>query len=176
MQKECPTHGKNCDGGCTDPDADNGMVTKIWGGPGWLFLHSVAYGYPYAINPNNEEHNNKKRDYKNFFESIGDILPCRYCRDSYKVFIKEIPIDNYLDTRAKLCEWLYNLHNKVNDKLGVPKCDIPKFEEVNTLYETFRAKCKKTTNKERDDKLAKGCITPATGTHKKCVMKIDLII
>ncbi len=27
----------------------NGLITKIWGGPGWIFNHSVTFGYP--INP-----------------------------------------------------------------------------------------------------------------------------
>ena len=28
---------------------DNGIMTKIWGQPGWLFLHSITIGYPYII-------------------------------------------------------------------------------------------------------------------------------
>ena len=28
---------------------DYGMITKIWGPPGWLFLHTVTMGYPYEI-------------------------------------------------------------------------------------------------------------------------------
>ena len=46
----CKTHGKNCDGACIDPNVDNGMMTKVWGPPGWLFLHCLTFGYPYTIN------------------------------------------------------------------------------------------------------------------------------
>ena len=52
----CTTHGNNCDGGCKDPNADNGMMTKVWGPPGWLFLHCVTFGYPYVIIPSKKEH------------------------------------------------------------------------------------------------------------------------
>ena len=55
----CTTHGNNCDGGCKDPNADNGMMTKVWGPPGWLFLHCVTFGYPYVIIPSKKEHQEK---------------------------------------------------------------------------------------------------------------------
>ena len=40
----CNIHGESCDGGCTDPNVDNGMMTKVWGPTGWLFLHCVTFG------------------------------------------------------------------------------------------------------------------------------------
>jgi len=168
----CDIHGSNCDGGCVDPNVDNGMMTKVWGPAGWLFLHCVAFGYPYAINPKNPDHSNKKEDYKVFFEKIGHILPCRYCRESYQEFIKETPIDNYLDTRKDLCKWFYLIHNKVNDKLGAPECDIISFEEMQSVYESFRAKCRKTTDEERKMNANKGCVAPADGTPKKCMIQV----
>ena len=168
----CNIHGESCDGGCTDPNVDNGMMTKVWGPTGWLFLHCVTFGYPYAINPENPEHLNKKREYQDFFHLLGKVLPCRYCRESYEDFIKETPIEPNLNTRKDLCHWLYQIHNKVNHKLGVPKCQIPSFPEVQKRYEQFRAKCKKTTEDERIANINKGCIKPADGTPKKCVVNI----
>ena len=85
--------------------------------------------------------------------SIGNILPCKYCRESYKEFVKKVPIDNYLNTRRDLCLWLYKIHNMVNRKLGVPEEDIPKFSEIQTFYEQFRANVKKQQN--RKEKLTK---------------------
>lgn len=168
----CNLHGNNCDGDCKDPNVDNGMMTKIWGPAGWLFLHCVTFGYPYAINLNNREHRDKKRDYASFFYYLGKVMPCRYCRESYMEFIKENPIGKNLDNRKDLTKWLYDIHNKVNDKLGVSECQIPTFEEVYKRYEQYRAKCKKTTDEERENNLAKGCVTPADGTKKRCVVKV----
>tara|TARA_B110000208_G_C11690111_1_gene401959 strand:+ start:65 stop:685 length:621 start_codon:yes stop_codon:yes gene_type:complete len=162
---------------------DNGMMTKIWGPPGWLFLHSVTFGYPYFINIHNKEDIFKREYYRNFFLGLGKIFPCRYCRESYEVFIEEIPIDNFLNSRDDLCYWLYLIHNKVNNKLGVPKCDIPTFDEIKMKYETYRAQCKKTTSTERNinlqkkcdnnnDLSKKGCIIPKDGIFKKCEINI----
>ena len=39
------------------------MDPKIWGPPGWLFLHTITFNYP--TNPTEED----KKYYKNFFYS-----------------------------------------------------------------------------------------------------------
>lgn len=150
----------------------NGMMTKVWGPAGWLFLHCVSFGYPHQIDINNEEDRVKAQKYKNFFNLIGEILPCRYCRESYLEFIKEHPIDPHLISRDKLTRWFYDIHNKVNSKLGVPNCEIPTFEDVKNEYEQYRAKCKKTTENERVKNAAKGCVRPADGTPKRCIVKV----
>jgi hypothetical protein len=168
----CSFHGSNCDGECQDPNVDNGIMTKVWGPPGWLFLHSIAFGYPYAINPNNPKHVIRREATRRYFTDTGFILPCKYCRESYQDFIKQIPIDDNLGSRKSLTKWLYVIHNKVNDKLGVPKCRIPSFEEHTAEYEAFRAKCSKTTSAERINNMAKGCVVPADGTTKKCFLKV----
>ena len=168
----CNQHGKNCDGVCVDPNIDNGMMTKVWGPASWLFLHCITFGYPYAINPDNEAHNTKKQDYYNFFYYLGKVLPCRYCRESYDEFFKLLDLYNSLKTRKDLTKWLYDMHNKVNHKLGVPDCNIPPFEEVINQYEEYRAKCKKTSDEERELNKKKGCLAPANGTPQRCVVKV----
>ena len=172
MTKICPQHGGNCDMRCKDPNVDNGMMTKVWGPAGWLLLHCITFGYPYAINPNNLDHAYKQDHYKTFFNMVGHVLPCKYCRESYIEFAKETPIDNFLDTRENLCKWLYIIHNKVNKKLGVARDCIPTFKEVKEFYEKFRAKCKKTSEQERLANKEKGCVKPADGTPKKCVINV----
>jgi len=151
---------------------DNGLMTKVWGPAGWVFLHSCAMGYPVKIDTKNKEHKKRKRETKKFFESIGHVFPCRYCRDSYIRFIKELPITKHLDTRQSLCRWLYRIHNKVNKKLGIPKCEIPSLIDVNKRYETYRAKCHKTTKTEAADRVEKGCVVPQDGIRKRCIIKI----
>jgi len=156
----------------TDANRDNGMITKVWGPPGWLFLHCITFGYPFKIDPNNTEHVQKQRDYRDFFHLIGKVFPCKYCRDSYQGFIKDLPIEPKLDSRDNLCKWLYDVHNKVNEKLEVPACNIPSFETIKKRYEEYRAKCKKSTSEEEAEKKAKGCVIPADGTRRKCVLNV----
>ena len=153
-------------------NVNNGMMTKVWGPPGWMFLHIVTMGYPVKIDNFNEEHLMRKRKIKEFFNNLGYILPCRYCRESYLNFIKETPIDDHLNTRVDLAKWFYDIHNKVNYKLGVPECNIPSFEDFYKEYDTYRAKCKKTTEEEREENLKKGCVVPADGKKKKCLVKV----
>jgi hypothetical protein len=155
-----------------NPNVHNGMMTKVWGPAGWLFLHCVSFGYPHKIDINKREDREKAQNYKNLFNLIGEVLPCRYCRESYLDFIKEHPIDPHLLSREKLTKWFYDIHNKINHKLGVPDCDIPTYEEVVNEYEQYRAKCKKTTENERIKNVAKGCVRPADGTPKRCIVKV----
>lgn len=155
-----------------DPNIHNGMMTKVWGPAGWLFLHCVSFGYPHNIDINKKEDLEKVKNYKKFFKLIGKILPCKYCRDSYLEFIKENPIDPHLTSRKELTKWFYDIHNKVNRKLGVPECEIPSFQDVESQYEQYRAKCKKTTENERQINASKGCIRPANGTPKRCIVKV----
>jgi hypothetical protein len=151
---------------------DNGMMTKVWGPAGWVFLHSCVTGYPTVIDKKDKQHRKRKKETKRFFESIGYVLPCRYCRESYNRFIKELPISRHLDSRQSLSRWLYRIHNKVNRKLGIPRCDIPTFGEVTKRYETYRAKCHRTTKEEREERLEKGCVVPKDGVRKRCIIKI----
>ena len=78
---------------------NNGLITKIWGQVGWIFNHSVTFGYP--IQPTEEQ----KQQYKQYFISLGHVLPCRYCRESYHNFITSGPTaltDDVLESRESL--------------------------------------------------------------------------
>jgi len=170
--KICKIHGPSCNGDCINPNVDSGMITKVWGPAGWLFLHCITFGYPYKIDHKNPEHVSKKNNFKDFFYNLGYVMPCKYCRQSYIEFMEESPIENHLQSRESLTKWFYNIHNKVNYKLGIPKCQIPLFKDVKKIYEEMRAKCTKTTDEERNVNKAKGCTNPANGTSRRSILKI----
>jgi hypothetical protein len=152
---------------------DMGMQTKVWGPAGWVFLHSIAQNYPWKPN------NTQKKNYYSFFRQVGNVLPCKYCRESYKEFIKEpgTELNNrILESRKSLIKWLYLIHNKVNKKLGVK--DIPTLKEVFDRYESYRSKCNKTKKGTNTNVLRtpqKGCVDPLKGYRKKCVIRIENI-
>lgn len=142
-QTQCQLHHSNTD------NINNGLITKVWGGPAWTFLHAVTFGYP--VNPDEQTKNN----YQEFFIKLGDVLPCRYCRDSYKKFITEGPtalLIADLASRQTLTHWLYRVHNAVNNKLDVDYGI--KYEDVVKRFESFRAKC------GTPDPNIKGCVSP----------------
>ena len=109
------------------------MDTLFWGPDCWKLLHNITQNYP--INPTNYN----KQKYKIFFNSIHSIYLCIRCRISFKIFIKELPIDNCLDTKIPLCKWLYLIHNKVNNKLLNEGQNIPKNPSFKSIYSKYES-------------------------------------
>ena len=120
-----------------DDNKNNGLITKIWGPAVWESLHCIAFGYP--VEPTDEQ----RQNYKNFFTNLMNVLPCKFCRDSYKDFITKeqntILKDCDMDNRESLTRWLYKMHNRVNLKLGIDY-NIS-YEDIVKKYESYRAKC-----------------------------------
>lgn len=131
-------------------NSDSGLMTKIWGGHFWIACHSITFGYP--TSPTDEQ----RKHYFEHFKTYEYILPCKYCRDSFSKFIREpdtlLSIDVF-ENRQTLTKWLYDIHNKVNNKLGVNYCFT--YNDLVEKYESFRAKC--VPNE-------KGCTSPSN--HK----------
>lgn len=92
----------------------NKMDKIVWGKHFWYTIHYVSLGFP----KNASEQD--KKNYKLFYEIIGDVLPCEECSEHYKKLIKEIPIDNFLNNKNDLFEWTVVIHNEVNKKLNKP--------------------------------------------------------
>lgn len=103
----------------TKYNSTSGMSTKVWGKASWKFLFSCIMGrYPLKINKNNKEHMIIQKEFKNLLvNGLQNILPCVYCRNSFKDFLKELPIKQYLIGRIELMYWLYLMKDKVNNKL-----------------------------------------------------------
>lgn len=125
------------------------MQSDKWGKSGWIFMHTISFNYP--DKPTQKDIQN----YKNFFMNIGEVLPCSYCRESYKEFITQLPIDPVLKSRKLLTRWLYKIHNKVNNKLrkqGLYNEKNPKYSEICAKYDAMRVSCssiKKTCRKTK---------------------------
>lgn len=129
---------------------NKGLITKIWGPALWETLHIITFGY--SINPTNEE----REQYKQFFLNLGNIIPCKMCRESYMELIISnegtILTDIVFQNKETLTKWLYNLHNTINDKIGI-YYDIT-YEDIVKKYESYRTVC--------------------TQTKDKCIMPINL--
>ena len=146
-----------------ESNENNGIMTKVWGPPAWIFLHCVTFGYP--VDPdkfdakNNQIEGTTKMRYKLFFEYVKHIFPCKYCRISYAEYLEEEPVD--VENRKTLTKWLWKIHNKVNEKLEV-KYNDASFENVKKRYENYRAKC----NKGKQV----GCTIPINGKKLKSMV------
>jgi len=115
---------------------NNGLMTKIWGPHMWFAINCISFGYP--TNPTEEQ----KLHYKTFFEHLGFVLPCEFCKTSYQFFITDGDTkitEEIFENRETLTKWIYNLHNRVNLKLGVNYGTT--YDEFVNKYESFRARC-----------------------------------
>jgi len=143
---------------------NDNLNTKIWGPNTWVTLHSISFCYP--NNPTQEE----KEKYKQFFELLGDLLPCKLCKDSYKEFINngETKLDySVLENRDKFTKWLYYVHDAVNNKLNI-NYDVS-YDDVVKRYESYRAICKHNKNiKGCDAQKNKKIISYKIANNKEC--------
>lgn len=87
------------------------MITTKWGPPGWVFMHEITFGYP--DHPTSAQ----AAGYSKFFNVLQQVLPCKYCRESFKQFLTELPLKGHDGSRYQLTHWFYQMHNKVNNKL-----------------------------------------------------------
>lgn len=104
------------------------MDVSFWGPSGWQLFHLIAQeGGLYA---------------KGTLDIMPFILPCKYCRASAQEFRKQSK------PRGNLQKWLYDFHNKVNNKLikqheEDPKCPhpvpAPPFEQIQNHYQNLLA-------------------------------------
>ena len=105
----------------------NSIKPKIWGPHGWKFMHYVSLGYP------DKPSESDKMNYKQFYYSLQNILPCEKCAQNYKHNLLKYPIDNHLVNKDTLVKWVIDIHNQVNKELGKKEYD---YNEASQLYVT----------------------------------------
>jgi len=88
------------------------MNQNLWGPSLWFSITTITLVYP--LRPSNEE----KKNYKNFFMNLQHVIPCSVCKNNYKRHILEHPIDNFLENRKTLFNWVVDIHNMVNGETG----------------------------------------------------------
>lgn len=89
------------------------MQTSKWGKPAWDTMFYVAAGYDLNTLPDSV----KRPQYKGFFQSMGLVLPCKYCRASYVDFFNSLDFDEYSRYPCGIVRFVYDIKNLVNEKL-----------------------------------------------------------
>jgi hypothetical protein len=162
-----------------DLQTNDGFITYVWGPSLWMTLHTISLNYP--CHPTAEQ----KTQYKQYFDSLGHVLPCGKCRDN---LVSNLSCTKYgedvFESRDTLSRWVYDLHDSVNKMLG-KKTPIT-YDAMRHTYENFRARCSlqndmvgggggrggthKTRRKKRRHEA--GCTEPVTGIKSKCILRI----
>ena len=57
---------------------------NVWGPHGWKFMHYVSLGYPQVPTEND------KRNYKEFYSNLKNVLPCKTCAMNYERNLTEL--------------------------------------------------------------------------------------
>ena len=110
------------------------MDPTIWGPKLWNIMLDVAHSVDMAVaddrgrvalGPQNRRY---VRATEAFFQSLGTVLPCKHCRDSYAVFTSQNAplclmdnIRNDAPRSHQVTLWVWNVKNLVNAKLDKPQ-------------------------------------------------------
>ncbi|CAG8685554.1 11068_t:CDS:2, partial [Acaulospora colombiana] len=87
----------------------------------WTFLHTAAAYYPEKPTPQH------RRSMLSLLTSLPILYPCSYCAEHLGGEMEKNPPD--VSSREKLSQWLCNVHNEVNERLGKEKFDCSRVLE-----------------------------------------------
>ena len=85
---------------------------NYWGPLLWETINVIIREYPES--PSSEN----RQNYKLFFQSLGDVLPCPNCRQHYAGHLRKMSLDAALETKSTLIDFIIDLHNEVNKATG----------------------------------------------------------
>jgi hypothetical protein len=164
-----------------DYTSGDGMQTSIFGPVFWTAIHLVSFNYP--VHPTEEQ----KRQYKEWLDATGNVLPCVHCRTNFQGNMKKAKenfkrnmeaankshdADDCFASRDTFSRFCFELHQEVNRATG--KDTNHSFEVVRDIYEGFRACCHaKPQDSPLKPGIEKGCIVERhRGTGGRCVLRV----
>jgi hypothetical protein len=86
-----------------------GVKTKHFGPPTWKVLHALAAHL--------DQHPAPPALLEEFFCHLSFVLPCVYCRLSYRQFVNQHPHLQINQAATNVSRFVYTLHNRVTQKL-----------------------------------------------------------
>jgi hypothetical protein len=103
----------------------NSSDPKLWGVHLWQFLHYSVKKFP--------EHPNQIEIslMKSWISSLPIIIPCETCKRHYKEYIDASNLDSVCSSRMTLFNFMVDIHNAVNTRLGKP---VISHEEAWSMY------------------------------------------
>jgi FAD-linked sulfhydryl oxidase len=87
----------------------------------WSLLHTIAATYPSTPSDIDRQRAN------DFLTLLGVIYPCSHCADELRTDLNQHPPDT--QSQSTFTQWMCQLHNRVNERLGKPKFDCARVDE-----------------------------------------------
>jgi hypothetical protein len=73
-------------------------------------MHIISLGYPETPTEVEQE------AASSFYRSLAVLIPCPRCREHYAQLIRQTPVA--ANSQRELVEWVWTIHNQVNEQLG----------------------------------------------------------
>ena len=83
----------------------------LWGPHFWCTIDAIAV----VFDPSSSQ---SKEFTHLFFHSLQGVIPCFECRNHYCMYYREYPVQDALDTKSDLLEWILRLKNAIQTRLG----------------------------------------------------------
>jgi hypothetical protein len=116
------------------------MDPNIWGPKLWNIIYDIAYMCEhYRDNHQNPPPQILQQSVRYLFESFQFLLPCIYCRQSYKIYYNKNFQGKGPPIGPGALRWTYRLKQLVNQKLG--HTSIPFSEFKNRMDHWTAASC-----------------------------------
>lgn len=95
-----------------------GIEPQLFGPALWGAMHYIALGAPESLD------STQQLQYKQFYMSLSQVIPCYTCRQHFQEILNKYPIDNYLGNKETLFIWTVTVHNAVNKDLNKPEFSV----------------------------------------------------
>lgn len=94
-----------------------------WGPLLWTLLHGLAEKAGAPTSPMFAE--DERRAWIHFFKETSDIIPCHVCKEHFRLYLKEHPVDELKNIpiqsmREWIRDWFWEVHEWVNATLEKP--------------------------------------------------------
>jgi hypothetical protein len=97
-----------------------GISPKIWGPNAWTFIHLMVLSEKEPFD------SSRLKYYEQFFTLLTVLLPCETCRNHLIENIGKMTKIESIQTKRELFNWTVDLHNRVNQILGIKPWDSEK--------------------------------------------------
>ena len=101
---------------------------EVWGPAFWLTIHNGAARYPQRATPL------WRSRMKNFILGIPVMVPCEKCSDHATAYLEKHArrLDEVVEGRVKLFDFLVEFHNFVNKRLGKAQMSLAEAQKLYT--------------------------------------------
>lgn len=106
------------------------MEIDKWGPKAWGFLHASTFAYP------DRPSIALQQKTKQFYELLGDMLPCKKCGRHWKEQLKVHKVQT--ESKDALSRWLVDRHNEVNAQNNKR---LYSYDEVCEIYDPDCNRC-----------------------------------